>query len=135
MPSLLGLSEEEATIVIYENQLTIGTVVKIYTTEYPEGTVCYQSEPQGSYVNPKTAIDIKISLGAVATTYYFDDPILAPTTEEAPDYVPGTMVHVMLKTEGLRFPSGNQLSGVVQQQRNHYHDLYGSWRSNYSNES
>ena len=100
VPSLLGLSEEEATIVIYENQLTIGTVGKIYTTEYPEGTVCYQSEPQGSYVNPKTAIDIKISLGAVATTYYFDDPILAPTTEEAPDYVPGTMVHVMLKTEG-----------------------------------
>lgn len=99
VPSLLGLSEEEATMVIYENKLTVGTVGRVFTTEYPEGTVCYQSYSQGSYVDPQTAVDIKISLGATASTFSFSDPITAPSTEEAPDYVAGTSVHVRLETE------------------------------------
>lgn len=99
VPSLLGLSEEEATIVIYENKLIIGTVGKKYTEEYPEGTICSQSIAQGSYVDVNTPIDIQISMGAAASSYSFTDPIAAPNTEEAPDYVPGTEVSVKLITE------------------------------------
>jgi len=96
VPSLIGMTEEEATIRIYEEKLTIGSITNIYSEEYPEGTVCYQSYAQGSFVDLQTPIDLKISKGSPNQSYKFEEQITAP---DDPDYVAGTPVLIRLETE------------------------------------
>jgi serine/threonine-protein kinase len=99
VPNVLDMSEEDATFKIIEAGLQIGSVTYVYSSDAAEGNVCYQSYSQGSYVDAGTAIDIKVSQGPVAKTYKCNTSIAAPTTDEAPDYVSGTDVHVVLATD------------------------------------
>ncbi|MBO5337603.1 MAG: Stk1 family PASTA domain-containing Ser/Thr kinase [Lachnospiraceae bacterium] len=99
VPNLIGLSEEDATIEAIEAGMTIGSIVGVYSDTVEEGLVCYQSFSHGSYVDPETLIDIKISLGTQAVTYKCNASISAPTVEEAPDYVTGTEVSIQLVTD------------------------------------
>ena len=64
-----------------------------------EGKIFYQSYSKGSYVEPGTTLDIKVSLGPKAVTYKCNASILGPTVEEAPDYVAGTEVLIVLTTD------------------------------------
>ena len=96
VPNLIGMSEEEGTIAAIEAGLSVGTIGYVYNTEVPEGHICYQSFSHGSYVEPGTAIDIKISQ---SVTYKCNTSITAPTVEEAPDYVAGTEVSLKLETD------------------------------------
>ena len=99
VPNLIGLSEAEGRTEVTEIGLTIGTVTYVYSDEVAEGKICYQSYSHGSYVEPGTVIDIKVSQGAQKITYKFNTNIEAPTAEEAPDYVPGTEVRIVLATD------------------------------------
>lgn len=99
VPKFVGLTEEDATFKAIESKLEIGSIAEVYSSEYPAGYVCYQSFSEGTYVEPGTAIDIKVSMGAGDVSYKCNASITAPTTAEAPDYVSGTEVSIKLVTD------------------------------------
>ena len=99
VPNLIGLSEEDGTFEAIELGLVIGSVSYVYNSEVEAGKICYQSYSHGSYVEPGTALDIKVSQGAEKVTYKCNASILAPTAEEAPDYVPGSEVGLLFITD------------------------------------
>ena len=102
MPNLVGLSEEDGTFEAIEAGLEIGSVSYVYNEEIQEGHICYQSYSHGSYVDPGTSIEIKVSQGpepSQEVTYRYNDSITAPTAAEAPDYVSGSEVQIRLETD------------------------------------
>ncbi len=99
VPNLMGLSEQDGTVEVIEAGLQIGSVSYVYNEEVPEGHICYQSYSQGSYVDPGTALDIKVSQGAEKHTYKCNTNIEAPSIAEAPDYVSGSEVSIKLVTD------------------------------------
>lgn len=96
VPNLMGIPEDEAVAKLIEAGLAVGGTGAINSDEYEEGLVCYQSYSYGSYVDPGTAVEIKVSLGSAAATYKYNASIEGPTIEEAPDYVVGTSVNVTI---------------------------------------
>lgn len=104
VPNVVGLSEEEGTAELIEAGLTITSVSEVYNSEISQGAICYQSWSHGSYVESGTGIEIRVSLGPepVEITYKYNGSIDAPTPEEAPDYVTGNDVNVVLTTDDGR---------------------------------
>ena len=112
VPNVIGESEMDATVILTESGLTVGTV----TTTANEDVslidkVCYQSYSVDSYVVKGTAVDLRISIGPEAVTYRYSEEITAPT--EDPDYRSGMPVYVtviaadgtqLLGTETSIFP-------------------------------
>ena len=96
VPDLIGLTEDEGTIKAIESGLSIGSVIYEYHESIEAGYICYQSFSHGSYVDPNTPIDIKVSQGIQQVTYKYNASIEAPTLEEAPDYVSGMEVELLL---------------------------------------
>ena len=96
VPNLIGLDEDEAVAVLIENNLAVGSVGQANSEEVAEGKVCYQSYSYGSFVERGTAIDFKVSMGSAVITYRLNAGIAAPTVDEAPDYVPGSEVRVVI---------------------------------------
>ncbi|MBR1930780.1 MAG: Stk1 family PASTA domain-containing Ser/Thr kinase [Lachnospiraceae bacterium] len=99
VPNLIGLTEADGTIVAAEEGLQIGDVGHVYNDEVSEGLICYQSYSYGSYVEPETTVDIKVSMGPQKNKYKCNINIDAPTLEEAPDYVSGSEVSISLVTD------------------------------------
>lgn len=123
VPNLMGLSEMDGTVEAHEAKLEIGTVSYVYSDEYAEGMICYQSYSHGSWVDQGTAIDIKVSQGPEpkAQTYKCNVSIEAPTAAEAPDYVAGSTVAlklvaddgtVLLETSTAHFPCSSNNYGL-----------------------
>lgn len=121
VPNLIGLSEEDATILLVESGLQIGKVEQV-TNADPSlvGLVCYQSYSDGVEVEPGTTIDYKISIGTGESTYSFIGNIESPAAEDA-QYVAGTEAVVILTTaEGVEikrettstFPVSFNVSGI-----------------------
>ncbi len=114
VPNLVGRSEEDGTFEAIESGLTIGSVTYVYSSEVEEGLICYQSYSHGSYVEPGTKLDIKVSQGAEQITYKCNTNIVAPTVDEAPDYVPGSDVSVMFMTDDGRILMDSTISSFPQ---------------------
>ncbi|MCH5344956.1 MAG: Stk1 family PASTA domain-containing Ser/Thr kinase [Acetatifactor sp.] len=100
VPDLMRRPEDEARAMLIEAKLDIGNVSYVYSNEVEEGYVCYQSYSQGSYVDPGTPIDFRVSKGPESYTYRYNASIAAPTVDEAPDYESGSEVNVKLVTDG-----------------------------------
>lgn len=100
VPDLMGHPEEEATIKAIEAGLEIGSVSYVYSTDYAEGQVCYQSYSNGSWVEAGTKLEIKVSKGAEPVTYKCNASIAAPTTAEAPDYTGGDVKLKLVTDDG-----------------------------------
>ena len=107
--------------MLIETGLQLGTVGQMNSEDYPEGQVCYQSYSVGSFVDPGTAIDIKISMGGRAATYSYSGNITGPTAAEDPEYRDGTKVKVkivtedgttLLDTETASFPVAVNYTGI-----------------------
>lgn len=122
VPELVGYSEQDATIRAIEAGLEIGSVAKEYSSEVKEGFVCYQSYSHGSYVDPGTSIDIKISMGPEDITYKYNASFAAPSVEEAPGYLTGSEVEiklvaddgkVLLETKTSSFPKAANFYGLT----------------------
>ncbi|MGN1148576.1 MAG: Stk1 family PASTA domain-containing Ser/Thr kinase, partial [Lachnospiraceae bacterium] len=96
VPNLLGVAEDEAVAKLIEAGLAIGSTSEVNSEEYEAGLVCYQSYSYGSFVDPGTTVDMKVSLGPEAVTYKYNASIEGPTPEEAPDYVAGASVSVTI---------------------------------------
>ena len=105
-----------------EAGLEIGSVAKEYSSEVEEGNICYQSYSHGSYVDPGTSIDIKISMGPENITYKYNASFAAPSVEEAPGYLTGSEVEiklvaddgkVLLETKTSSFPKAANFYGLT----------------------
>ena len=99
MPNVCGYDEMTATAILVEAGLEVGEVVYNYHDEVVEGLVYYQSRPHGTMVEEGTAIDIMISKGEAVATYKCNASIDAPSMSEAPEYVAGTNVRIVLTTD------------------------------------
>lgn len=101
VPNVLGLRQEEGTQELAEAGLTVKVGNSVYSEEQPEGCICYQSWSHGSYVEQGTEIEIRVSLGSEPkpVTYKYNGTIQAPTSSEAPDYVSGDNIKVVLVTD------------------------------------
>ena len=97
-------------------------IAYVYSEEYQEGQICYQSYSTGSYVDPGTVIDIKVSKGPQVQTYKCNASITAPSHEEAPDYTAGMEVmikltaddgQVLLDTSTASFPQAANYYGLT----------------------
>ena len=99
VPNLMGRTEDEAVAVLIEQGLTIGSVGEMASEEYPADQICYQSYSYGSFVEPGTAVDVKVSTGPTAVTYRYNGSIEAPSPEEAPEYIAGTPVNITIVAE------------------------------------
>ncbi|MCM1541382.1 MAG: Stk1 family PASTA domain-containing Ser/Thr kinase [Blautia sp.] len=121
VPNLIGKSEQDGTIMAIEAGLEISDVSYVFSSEYPEGQICYQSYSHGSYVDPGTTLEIRVSKGPEPHTYKYETSIAAPTREEAPDYDPGTAVvvtligdneQVLLEETTNSFPLATRIYGI-----------------------
>lgn len=125
VPNLINKTEEDGTIELIELGLQVQVTAREYNSEYAEGTIFYQSYSFGSYVDPGTVVEIKVSQGpnpaAAVVTYRYSGSIAAPSAEEAPDYKAGTDVTIKIVTDDgqqLRewttnvFPSSVNFSGI-----------------------
>lgn len=120
VPNVIGLTEMDAVASLTESGLTVGTVSEV-TNEDAALTdkVCYQSYSVGSYVDKRTAIDLKVSTGPEQVTYRYSEGITAPT--EDPNYKGGMAVTVtvttadgtqLLSTQTSSFPVSVNYTGI-----------------------
>ena len=121
VPKLVGMTGSDGMALITANGLKVGEVSYIYSSDVVEGYICYQSYSADTYVEPGTAIDIKVSQGAQPITYKYNGVISALTVEEAPDYVSGSEValkmvaddgQVLLETNTTTFPHPVNCYGI-----------------------
>jgi serine/threonine-protein kinase len=96
VPNVVGLDEPSGIARLVEAGLSVGSVDYVNHDTIPEGIIISQSVAEGDYVEPGTAVNLQVSLGPVKISYMYDADISAPTHEEAPDYVSGTVVTVTL---------------------------------------
>lgn len=91
VPTLTGITQDEAQKLIEEAGLKLGNVTQVTNSDANlTGKVCSQSIDAGEYVEEGTSIDLEVSTGV--GTYYYSAEIDAPTTDEDPNYVEGTPV-------------------------------------------
>ncbi|MCR4589058.1 MAG: Stk1 family PASTA domain-containing Ser/Thr kinase [Lachnospiraceae bacterium] len=97
MPDLTGMTEEEAMVTLTEAGLALGNVTEVYNDDYNLlGKVCAQSVVKNTTVVEGTSVNISISKGPENATYSYSANIVAPTSEEDPDFVPGTTVDIQI---------------------------------------
>lgn len=122
MPNLIGLTEEDAVVVIVESGFQVGEITETTHTDASlTGKVCYQNYLEGTMVAPDSPIDIKISMGAGEGTYSFVGNIESPIAEDNA-YVPGSQATVILSTSAgveikrettTTFPVSLNISGIT----------------------
>ena len=122
MPNLIGLTEEDAVVVLVESGFEVGEITETtHTDPALTGQVCYQSYLEGTMVAPGTSVDIKISIGSGESTYYFMGNIESPVAEDDA-YVEGSPATVILTTsQGAEikrettatFPVSFNISGIA----------------------
>jgi len=122
VPNLIGLSEEDATVILIESGLEIGTVRQV-THSDPSlvGLVCSQGYSVDVEVEPGTPVNFEISIGSGQETYGFIGNIESPAAEDG-QYIAGTEAVVILTTsEGVEikrettttFPVSFNISGIT----------------------
>ena len=121
VPNVINLTEMDAVVELTEAGLVVGTITQVYHDEVAADLVCYQSESVGSYVEEGTRIDLRISLGPEAKTYFYSGSIEGPTVAEDPDYKSDFTVDVsivtadgtqLLSTRTKSFPIAVNYTGI-----------------------
>lgn len=102
VPYLIGMDEATATKALENEGLIVGNVSETYHNDIANGLVCYQNYSKGTYLASGTSVDIVISKGAENATYRCNLSIEAPTAAEAPDYVAGSQVHLILTADNSK---------------------------------
>ena len=97
MPSLIGMTEQEARNTLNAFGLKAGNVRTIIDTDSENrGLVISQDVEPGTLIDEGTAVNFDI---AGQQTYSYSADISAPTSSEDPDYRSGTSVHITIITE------------------------------------
>lgn len=79
VPSILGKTVEEATEMLVQEGLVIGTTEAAYSDEYAEGLICLQNAESGSQVEQGAIVNVYVSMGANP------NPSPTPTPTQAPE--------------------------------------------------
>lgn len=95
MPEVVGKTKEAAISTLEAAGIVVGTVEESYSSEYPEGQICYQSYEAGSNVSEGTTVDLKISIGSEIQTYSCNLMIQAPQ-----DYMGGNAEVILTTADG-----------------------------------
>ena len=83
MPTLVGLTQEQAESKILMRHLEIGDISEEYNTSVPKGTVLDQYPEAGTQVSEGIKVNLHISLGPDPSTLPVPEP--DPEPEENPD--------------------------------------------------
>ena len=121
MPNLIGLTEEDAVVVLVESGFSVGEITETTHSDVSLlGKVCYQSYLEGTMVTPDTKVDIKICIGTGDSTYSFVGNIESPAAEDDA-YIVGSPATVILSTSAgveikrettTTFPVSLNISGI-----------------------
>lgn len=106
MPRLLGETEDMARKILDSVGLDVGSVKHGYSSDYPEGQVCFQSVNEGTKVDQGTAINLIISDGPDPNS----QPIPTEVTKEVMFTLPdvGAVVNVEIyDSQGNKVHSGS----------------------------
>lgn len=95
MPEVLGNTREAAVSTLEAAGLVVGTVEDSYSSEYPEGQICYQSYEAGTTVSAGTTVDLKVSIGSEVATYNCSLMVQAPA-----DYIGGNAEVILTTADG-----------------------------------
>lgn len=94
MPEVLGNSKDAAISTLEAAGLVVNEVAETYSSEYPEGQICYQSYEAGTNVSEGTVVDLKVSIGSEAFTYSCDLLVQAPA-----DYIGGDAIVTLMTAD------------------------------------
>lgn len=97
MPGVIGYTREAAVSSLEAAGLVVGNVDETYSTEYPEGQICYQSYESGVAVKEGTVVDLKVSIGGETVTYNCNLMIQAPA-----DYMGGNAEVILTTADGTK---------------------------------
>lgn len=95
MPEVLGKTQEAAVSTLEAAGIVVGNIEESYSSEYPEGQICYQSYEAGSTVSEGTTVDLKVSIGSEVQTYSCNLMIQAPQ-----DYMGGNAEVILTTADG-----------------------------------
>ncbi len=94
MPEVIGNSKEAAISTLEAAGLVVNEVAETYSSEYPEGQICYQSYEAGTNVSEGTAVDLKVSIGSEISTYNCELMVQAPA-----DYIGGDAIVTLMTAD------------------------------------
>ena len=97
MPSVLGNSKDAALSTLNAAGIKVGKIEESYSSEYPEGQICYQSFEAGTKISAESTVDLKISIGAESVTYNCSLMIQAPA-----DYMGGNAEVILMTADGSK---------------------------------
>ena len=95
MPSLIGMSEEQAKKTLSDMGLVCSSVSEDYSDTVEIGKVCYQSYTEGANIDEGTEVSIKLSLGPEPRYYDCNISVAAP-----PRFTTGTANVVLTAPDG-----------------------------------
>lgn len=129
VPSVVGMTEEEASATVAAAGLTIGQVTTENSEEYELGTIMRQEPPAGTRVKKGTAIDIVVSAGvamvevpnvvsmteadAIAAIEGAQLEVALPIGREYSKDVPEGQVISSEPAAGAQVPKGSKVAIVV----------------------
>ncbi len=82
--SLVGLTLDAAEAALAEKGLKVGNVDRVYTTDFPVGTVIAQEIPQGTQIEMGKGVNITISGGPQPSVTPTPTPLPSPTPGPSP---------------------------------------------------
>ena len=125
VPDVTGISSEEAMAILTENNLQLGTTTEVETDDPNTfGLVVSQDVKADTFAEPGTKVNLTVGKAAKQepSTYSYSAEISAPTADEAPDYVAGSQVYVviitadgqtLLNTTTTSFPLPASFTGIT----------------------
>ncbi len=102
VPYLIGYDTETARQALEGAGLMLGEVSETYHNDIAAGLICYQNYTKGTLLEGGTPVDVVVSKGMESATYRCNLSIEAPTAEEAPDYVAGSEVRIILTADNSK---------------------------------
>lgn len=97
MPGVIGYTREAAVSNLEAAGLVVGNIDETYSSEYPEGQICYQSYESGTNVKEGTVVDLKVSIGSETVTYSCNLMVQAPD-----DYMGGNAEVILTTADGSK---------------------------------
>ena len=109
VPTVVGLTQQEAQRAVTTAGLTVGTVTKAVSTTIPEGGVISSTPNAGTPVNPGSVVALQVSSGPARVTV----PAVVGSTQETAQTAltsAGLTVGTVTKSDSSTTPSGSVIS-------------------------
>ena len=98
VPNVIGFTLDQATQELTDAGILVGSIEEEYNEIVEPGRVFYQNYSEGSYIEKREQVSLKVSKGSKPAAYSYKANIEAPSLTEAPQYQNGDVVDVSLVT-------------------------------------